>query len=548
MLSTIFVVHSAFDQAFISSLMEDRSLILPVHGLSIESENWPLKRTIEGMATELVKRIKDLQPNGPYHIAGYSLACVLAYEIAVQLIGADEKVNVVALLDNGYRPPTRYDESPHFADQRDKQNLLLLLQSSVYCDQQRLANVNELRSQTEQITYFDFIKLCRATSLFPAEYDKLSAIEFRENVRRLQSYHFSVAQYSIQEIPTSIDYLRIGITEKDEALPEWEIFFFEKRSQLARITEMSRLESARPAIEFLAGALIRNLRGSDRHALKLEASYQPLISLQTGKSHPAPLFCIPGAGGNVTSFLGLVDQLSELRQVYGIQPRGLDGRLVPHSTVSAAADYYLEAIDGIYPRKQIHLLGHSFGGWVAFELARKLHDRGCAPISLSIIDSSAPGFRDTSDSEVDMFDVSIEWIEILELVLDRRLNIKRETFESLNSLEQRKFIHRITVNEGLLHWRSESEVLRGPLRAFASALRTTYVPSNIYEGPVRLILVDDPKLDKMSNIQKQQQVLIEWTNWAPNLTYTHAPGNHLTLLKEPHVQVLAQILTFDDVY
>jgi len=78
--------------------------------------------------------------------------------------------------------------------------------------------------------------------------------------------------------------------------------------------------------------------------------------------------------------------------IYGLQPRGLEGELVPQSTVLAAAESYLRAINEIYPKGPIHLVGHSFGGWVAFEMAKLLVDAEtkCVIASLTILDSEAP--------------------------------------------------------------------------------------------------------------------------------------------------------------
>ena len=54
------------------------------------------------------------------------------------------------------------------------------------------------------------------------------------------------------------------------------------------------------------------------------------------------------AGGNVTSFTELTAHLDKEWTVYGLQPRGLDSILVPHSTISAAVESYIRMIDKIY--------------------------------------------------------------------------------------------------------------------------------------------------------------------------------------------------------
>src|SRR5207248_8081121 len=76
--------------------------------------------------------------------------------------------------------------------------------------------------------------------------------------------------------------------------------------------------------------------------------------------------------------------------IYGLQPRGVDGRLIPHSTVSSAAESYVRAINQVQAEGPVHLLGHSFGGWVAFEMAQRLCAAGRTVASVSVIDTEAP--------------------------------------------------------------------------------------------------------------------------------------------------------------
>jgi arthrofactin-type cyclic lipopeptide synthetase C len=98
------------------------------------------------------------------------------------------------------------------------------------------------------------------------------------------------------------------------------------------------------------------------------------------------------------------------------------------------------------------------------------------------------------------------------------------------------------VQNGLLQRRSQPDVLRGVLRTFAAALRSQFTPRTVYLGPARLVLVDHPMLDREANRRRQEAVIERWRKWAPNLTYTHLGGNHMTILQPPHVQDLARVI------
>jgi thioesterase domain-containing protein len=55
----------------------------------------------EQMARLYVTAIRQLQPQGPYAVGGWSVGGVFAYEIAQQLRAAGEQVRLLAILDSG---------------------------------------------------------------------------------------------------------------------------------------------------------------------------------------------------------------------------------------------------------------------------------------------------------------------------------------------------------------------------------------------------------------------------------------------------------------
>jgi amino acid adenylation domain-containing protein len=61
----------------------------------------PPYETIEEMAAHYVDAIKVVQPEGPYHVAGWSLGAVVAFEVAQQLRAQGEDVGLVGLIEPG---------------------------------------------------------------------------------------------------------------------------------------------------------------------------------------------------------------------------------------------------------------------------------------------------------------------------------------------------------------------------------------------------------------------------------------------------------------
>jgi arthrofactin-type cyclic lipopeptide synthetase C len=132
----------------------------------------------------------------------------------------------------------------------------------------------------------------------------------------------------------------------------------------------------------------------------------------------------------------------------------------------------------------------------------------------------------------------MDWINGFELILGHPLGVSKTDIESLSESAQRELLHRRLVAANLMPRRSEADVLCGPLRTFAASIRAHYKPDKPYTGPLTLILVDDPRLDQTSNRQYRHEVTKNWKRFAPNLVSAHGPGNHLTMLREPHVRAV----------
>jgi amino acid adenylation domain-containing protein len=98
---------------------------------------------------------------------------------------------------------------------------------------------------------------------------------------------------------------------------------------------------------------------------------QLTVPLNSGKDG-TPLFCVPGQRGTAMTFRDLSAALATNHPVYCLQFPGLDGVTEPASTVEATATQFSDEIRRLYPDGPVHLLGYSYGGVVAYELARQL--------------------------------------------------------------------------------------------------------------------------------------------------------------------------------
>lgn len=121
-----------------------------------------------------------------------------------------------------------------------------------------------------------------------------------------------------------------------------------------------------------------------------EAGGGVLLPLRESGSE-APLFCVHPAAGFSWCYAGLTSPLGRDRPVYGLQARGLDGfEVLPASLREMAADY-LDHVRSVQPTGPYHLLGWSFGGVVAHEMAVQLEESGESVETLALLDAYPAG-------------------------------------------------------------------------------------------------------------------------------------------------------------
>ncbi|HXJ44946.1 MAG TPA: alpha/beta fold hydrolase, partial [Bryobacteraceae bacterium] len=108
--------------------------------------------------------------------------------------------------------------------------------------------------------------------------------------------------------------------------------------------------------------------------------YVPLVRLKAGEGPRVgafpPVFFIHGLGGNVSELFPMTRRITYPGAVIAIQARGLAGEGPPHGSVEAMAAEYLTAVRARQPNGPYYLCGYSFGGLVAFEMARQLSESG----------------------------------------------------------------------------------------------------------------------------------------------------------------------------
>jgi thioesterase domain-containing protein/acyl carrier protein len=307
---------------------------------------------------------------------------------------------------------------------------------------------------------------------------------------------------------------------------------FGKRIPLAQLFK-------HPTIEQLAVTL----RGESVHS-----QWEELVEIRSTGTKP-PVFLMPGAGGNVIYFHPLANRLSGDLPVYALQAIGLDGVTPPLTRVEDIAERNVRAIRNISPNGPYYLVGHSFGGLVAFEMSQILRRQGLVVGMLAILDTPAPVF--TQDPYYSGWD-DAQWLMAvaseIETFLGTPINV---TYEELANLDPEAQLTRLVEKIGAKGpWAAgtDSARLRAYLNVYKANFKTNYQPpQEVLPVPVSLFKSSESSPDDIMPTPElealKQDAAWGWNNFSSKpVTVITVPGTHLSMLLEPHVAVLAEKL------
>jgi amino acid adenylation domain-containing protein len=262
----------------------------------------------------------------------------------------------------------------------------------------------------------------------------------------------------------------------------------------------------------------------------------PLVPLTLGKSKQ-PFFCVHPMFGVVFPYLELAHYLGSDRTFYGLQPLGLDGKSSPLNRIEAIAAYYIQAIQTIQPDGPYFLGGWSFGGLVAFEMAQQLTQAGQQVELLAILDTPAPCKKLSFYQSLKFLLGTALWSTLPFLLDYSALATKRlQSHNSWLFRGQWAAIARLMPEESQLQLLNESAIRTLLPIVYANSQATyRYVPQPYPHQLTLFKATEQP--DSL-----QHEPTLNWNLLANNIQLHHVPGNHLSLLKQPHVQTLAQQL------
>ncbi len=264
---------------------------------------------------------------------------------------------------------------------------------------------------------------------------------------------------------------------------------------------------------------------------KKDAVYSCLVPIKPSGSK-APLYIIHGEGLNVLNFSSLATFMDKERPIYGLQAVGLNGVDEPLDDLTEIAKVYLAEIIRHNPSGPYLLAGYSFGGYVAMEINKQMAAMGKQVEKLIMFDTNA------EKSEYK------DWYFILPK------KVKRNVPKFFS------FLKSSLLNTGENYWNQP----KNPADGFLSKYFLKKETKSFYQlikkiKDKHLIAFRNYNMEPFNGkvyLYKAQicvhyvydNEFLGWKKYAlGGVEVLNVPGDHLTMLRPPHVEVFASTLS-----
>ena len=261
----------------------------------------------------------------------------------------------------------------------------------------------------------------------------------------------------------------------------------------------------------------------------------PLVTIRPGVGQET-LALVHPAGGEVLCYYSLAYSLPDNYSILGLRARLSDG----DPNLKAIARRYFEAIAD---QSWSSIAGWSMGALVAFEIAILFErELGLLP-PVVLLDQPAP--RDSQMPTVidELTGLSSFAAKVSQLV-GTDIGINRQSLEQETPLGRARLFLAAFKRHGLASEGTKIDDFQNYLELMLVHNRATQsYRCEMYSGEVILLRAED-KLASVGGPTANDSDDLGWQRWCKQrLRVVSVPGNHVTMMRPPHVQVLASRLS-----
>ena len=255
-------------------------------------------------------------------------------------------------------------------------------------------------------------------------------------------------------------------------------------------------------------------------------SLRSIVELQPYGERP-PIFFLHSTPGDLLGYMNLINRLGLEQPCFGFQSLGLTDPGKAHTTVEAMATYYVQELLKFRAKPPYYFVGWCYGGIVAAEMAIQMIKQGIDVGVLVLIETPFP-------KPAGVHQLSYYMTRLLSLVRmgpggwklyarnkkRYRQKIKRGDMERLFALE---LDQGPLANRDIVYRANRHAVSHYRMKGFPACPIRLFVGQELEEGLI-------PDFDHV------------WLRRGSDVREYSSPGNHLTVLREPGVTVLADML------
>lgn len=265
-----------------------------------------------------------------------------------------------------------------------------------------------------------------------------------------------------------------------------------------------------------------------------------VIELKKGDPAEPSIFFAPPAGGTVMGYIDVAKLMTHQGAVYALQSPGLYEDEEPQFLhYTELVTIFMEAIDTLYRPGKDYLAGHSMGGHLAYGMNQRLCHAGKAPKGLIILDT-VPVLRDEADQALHA-DMNEEEVKMLALVLGmgNLVGIQPEALQGLSFQEVKQKILKEAEKDEVVHQFMNDHYLDKYLQMQThNTIMSQAIELEKEPFPVPFYIVQSS--DHATDFQKK---FADWEAYTKETcTYYQIKGDHVTMMKRPQADELAQIL------
>jgi amino acid adenylation domain-containing protein/non-ribosomal peptide synthase protein (TIGR01720 family) len=252
-----------------------------------------------------------------------------------------------------------------------------------------------------------------------------------------------------------------------------------------------------------------------------------MVPLKASGSRP-PLVCIHPAGGDVLCYRDLAQALDGERPVYGLQAHGVAAGEAPLTRMEEIAERSLTVLRAAFPSGPYHLLGWSFGGLVAYEIARRLTAAGEEVALLAVLDAGPKPKAEAGEER--------PHLDAADLLADEFRAVLAVTAEEIRALpegERLPWLFARAEAVGKLPAGLDPAYVERLLATFQAHQQAAlaYRPRP-YPGRLTLFRA-------VGDLASRPDLAMGWNGLAADLEIVKVPGGHEDMVAPPHLETLA---------